>query len=196
MQTGRIASAFAFALQAHGNQLRKGTGVPYFTHLMAVSAMVGEYGGDEDQMIAALLHDSLEDCPDVVSFPLLVQMYGWRVAQIVAACSDCQTSPKPPWEERKKAFLERLATEPADAKLVSAADKLHNTRALVRDYQAIGESMWDRFNAKKERQCWYLRQCVIALRHEWYCPILVDLDHTVTELEHVCGIKGPGGSFG
>lgn len=184
----RLASAFSLAVELHGDHIRKGTGVPYLTHLMMVSAMVGEYGGDEDLMIAALLHDALEDRPDRISLPEIVHRFGWRVGRVVEGCSDCQSKPKPPWEQRKRAFLERLRTESGDVKLVAAADKLHNANTLLRDAQHMGDDLWRRFNAPKDKQCWYLRSCVVALKDGWWNDILNALDETVTGLETLCSV--------
>lgn len=185
--SNRFGEALQLALRLHGDQLRKGTDVPYFTHLMAVSALVGEYGGDEDLMIAALLHDALEDRPDQVTQEQITAQFGWRVTQTVLGCSDCTSKPKPAWEPRKRAYLERLRTTSADIKLVAAADKLHNGRALVRDAHVQGEAMWARFNAGKDQQCWYLRECLNALRDGWSNPILHELEETHRALEAVCG---------
>lgn len=186
--SARLQLAFSLACRLHGDQLRKGTGVPYITHVMAVSALVGEYGGDEDGMIAALLHDSLEDRGDRISLPELVERFGWRVGRIVMGCSDCTTRPKPPWIERKRAYVEQLRTEGSHVKIVAAADKLHNARALVRDVAELGDAAWSRFNAPKEQQCWYLRACVAALSDAWAHPLLCELDATVQRLEQLCGV--------
>jgi len=151
--------------------------------------LVGEYGGDEDQMIAALLHDSLEDRPDRVNASLLTETFGWRVARIVLGCSDCVSHPKPAWEQRKRAYLQTLRAEGPDVKLVSAADKLHNTRALIRDLGTSGDSMWLRFNASKEKQCWYLQSCVEALSEGFSHPILQELQGAVATLQKLCGLS-------
>ena len=189
LPSARLASAFSLAVDLHGDHTRKGTGVPYITHLMTVSAMVGEYGGDEDLMIAALLHDALEDRPDRITLPQIVHRFGWRVGRVVEGCSDCTSKPKPPWEQRKRAFLQRLQTESADVKLVAAADKLHNTITLLRDVERVGDTFWNRFNAPKDRQCWYLRSCVDALKHGWWNDILIGLDQAVTGLERLSGLR-------
>jgi GTP pyrophosphokinase len=181
----RMELALVTAHRIHSDQRRKGTGVPYLTHLLAVCALVGEYGGDQDQMIAALLHDSLEDRPDRISREVLVETFGWRVAHIVVGCSDCLANPKPPWEPRKRAYLDRLRGDQPWVKLVVTADKIHNTRALVRDYRVVGEPMWSRFNADKHQQCWYLRSCVNILADGWSHPILRDLEALVDELEQL-----------
>jgi (p)ppGpp synthase/HD superfamily hydrolase len=188
--SARLASAFSLAVELHGDHLRKGTGVPYLTHLMAVSGLVGEHGGDEDLMIAGLLHDALEDRPDRITSAEMVRRFGWRVGRVVEGCSDCQSRPKPPWEKRKREFLARLHGESGDVKLVAAADKLHNATTLLRDAQGMGDAHWSRFNAPKEMQCWYLRSCVTALRDGWRNDILIGLEEKVVGLEKLCGV-GP-----
>lgn len=187
--SARMEQALATACRIHADQRRKGSGIPYLTHLLAVCAIVGEYGGDEDQMIAALLHDTLEDRPERFSRSDIVELFGWRVAHIVVGCSDCTAKPKPPWEQRKRAYLARLRHHDPGVKLVSAADKLHNTRALVRDLKSSGDVIWARFNATREQQCWYLRGCVDALRDDWRHSVVDHLDHDVSELETLCGVK-------
>jgi (p)ppGpp synthase/HD superfamily hydrolase len=188
--SARFACAFTLAVELHGDHVRKGTGVPYLTHLMAVSSLVGEYGGDEDLMIAALLHDALEDRPDRITLSQINARFGWRVGRVVEGCSDCQSFPKPPWEQRKRAYLARLPGESGDVKLVSAADKLHNASALLRDARLMGDAHWSRFNASKDRQCWYLRSCVTALSDGWWNEIVARLDETVASLESLCCAKG------
>ena len=180
--TDRLSEAFRLTVSLHGKQIRKGTGVSYITHLMAVSSLVGEYGGDEDLMIAGLLHDSLEDCFDRIGLADIVAQFGERVGRVVQGCSDCCGRPKPSWEQRKQAFVKRLATEPADIKLVAAADKLHNASCLLRDTLLHGTSHWERFNAPKDRQAWYLQACLEALALGWDNPILMALDNVLSEL--------------
>jgi (p)ppGpp synthase/HD superfamily hydrolase len=186
----RMELALSTAWRIHSDQRRKGTGIPYLTHLLAVCALVGEYGGDEDQMVAALLHDTLEDRPDRINRQELIERFGWRVGHIVVGCSDCLAKPKPPWETRKRAYLERLRYDDPCVKLVVTADKLHNTRALVRDYRTMGEPMWSRFNADKHQQCWYLRACTVALAEQWSHPILGDFEGVVVQLEQLVANGG------
>lgn len=183
--TNRLSLAFDLAVQLHGEQVRKGTGVFYITHLMAVSSLVGEYGGSEDLMIAALLHDSLEDCPDRISASDIEKQFGPLVAHVVVGCSDCQCKPKPSWEQRRHTMVERLRTADSDIKLVAAADKLHNATSLLRDARYFGESHWERFNAPKERQLWYLRACHEALSEGWDNLILRVLGEVVRRLERL-----------
>ena len=123
---------------------------------------VGEHGGDEDQMIAALLHDYLEDIEPATGEDVEAQ-FGPRVRRLVEALSDSTTLPKPPWKERKLAYLEHLRGEPEDVKLISAADKLHNARSILRDLGEVGEALWDRFTGTKEQTLWYYRELIGAL---------------------------------
>lgn len=152
----RLADAFAFAATAHAEQVRKSTTIPYVSHLMSVSALVMEHGGDEDQAIAGLLHDVIEDCGADYE-AVIRERFGERVTRIVRACTDADTTPKPPWQERKEAYLQHLQQEGPEVLLVSASDKLHNARAIVSDLQAIGLDMFKRFSAPKAQVLWYYR---------------------------------------
>jgi (p)ppGpp synthase/HD superfamily hydrolase len=156
--TKRYDEALTYAAKLHRTQTRKGTTIPYLSHLLAVSSLVLEAGGDEDLAIAGLLHDSLEDQAASTSFGELEYRFGTRVADIVRACSDAEPAPgeqKPPWQERKRAYLEHLESAPADVLIVSRADKLHNARCIAQDARALGDALWDRFNASKDDQFWY-----------------------------------------
>jgi (p)ppGpp synthase/HD superfamily hydrolase len=149
---------------------------------LAVTALVIEHGGDEDQAVAALLHDAIED-QGRTRAGIEVE-FGNRVAQIVAGCTDADTVPKPPWRERKEAYLAHLATASAEVRCVSAADKLHNARAILADYRRLGERLWERFNASAEEQLWYYRGLVTALREGKAGRETADL---VDELDEVVG---------
>lgn len=150
----RLADAVALALQVHADQLRKGTDIPYVSHLLAVAALVLEHGGDEEQACAALLHDAIED-GGASWEAVIAERFGPRVAGIVRACTDADTQPKPPWQARKEAYLAHLETAPTDVLLVSGADKLHNARAIASDLQTHGSAVFDRFNAGREGTLWY-----------------------------------------
>ena len=186
LNRARFSSALNLAVELHADQSRKGSGIPYMTHLMAVCALVGEHDGDEDLMIAALLHDSLEDRPDRIALPAIVARFGWRVGSVVRGCTDCHSFPKPPWEQRKQAFVERLRGESSDVKLVVAADKLHNANCWVLDLDRFGEDHWRCFNASKERICWYMLACLDALRSGFENRILDRLEVAVRALEICC----------
>lgn len=150
----RLADAFTFATIAHAEQKRKGTTIPYVSHLMSVSALVLEHGGDEDQAIAGLLHDVIEDCGAAYE-PIIREQFGERVTRIVRACTDADTTPKPPWQQRKTTYLQHLEQESPEVLLVSACDKLHNARAIVSDQHAIGQTVFERFSATQAQVLWY-----------------------------------------
>jgi GTP pyrophosphokinase len=149
-----LAAAAELAFRLHAAQRRKGTAIPYISHLMAVSALVLEHGGDEEQAIAALLHDAVEDC-GAEQEAVILDAFGPRVAAIVRACTDADVIPKPPWRARKEAYLAHLEEAPAEALLVSACDKLHNARAILADLRAEGPRVFERFNAGQEGTLWY-----------------------------------------
>jgi GTP pyrophosphokinase len=153
----RFERALVYAAQLHARQLRKGSQTPYIAHLLAVTALVIENGGDEDLAIAALLHDAVEDQGGLETLETIRQSFGPAVAEVVLGCSDAVSLPKPPWRRRKEAYLAHLETAPAGVRLVSLADKLHNARAILADYHASGETVWDRFNGGRSGTLWYYR---------------------------------------
>ncbi len=164
----RMAEAFALALALHRRQARKGTSIPYISHLMAVSALVLEHGGREAEAVAALLHDAVEDQGGTATLERIRTMFGEEVAGIVAACSEPKTADghgeERPWRERKEAYLHHLAHEASSgALLVAAADKLHNLSCMLEDHRRLGERFWTRFNAGKEEQLWYYRSVLAIL---------------------------------
>ena len=183
----RFDAAFQYASQLHRDQVRKGTTIPYLSHLLAVAAIVLEHGGTEDQAIAALLHDAVEDQPrDGQTEAEIGQRFGAEVRRIVLALSDATTHPKPPWCDRKKAYLERLKEEPAEVLLVSLADKLHNARSILADYYEVGDAVWQRFTAGRKDQLWYYRELVetfVEMGEDLPQGLLDELDRVVTELE-------------
>ncbi len=183
MLTHAFDRAAQFAIDKHRAQVRKGSGAPYVTHLFSVAALVGEHGGDEEQMIAGLLHDSIED--QGVTEAELEAAFGARVARIVAACTDARETPKPPWRPRKEAYLAALVGEPAEVKLVSACDKLHNARSIARDLAdpAVGPAVWSRFTAPREESLWYYREVLRALSQGYSHVVLSELAAAIAELE-------------
>ncbi len=188
----RFALALQFANQIHGTQVRKGIGAPYISHLMAVSALVLEYGGDEDQAIAALLHDAAEDCGGRPMLETVRVMFGEKVATIVECCTDTFESPKPAWRPRKEAYIARMRTEPPRARLVVTADKLHNLANTIRDVRAQGPAAWcsamaSSANGSAEKQIWYYQQCRDALATGWTHLLLREFSLAVDELERLLG---------
>ena len=184
--TGRVSEAFAFAMVLHGTQERKGTEIPYITHLMAVASLVGEHGGDEDLVIAGLLHDAVEDQGGEKTLCRIRERFGEKVARIVDACSDTDVIPKPPWQHRKEAYIEHLDAVDADVRLVSAADKLHNARAIAADLRQIGDALWSRFTGTKEQTLWYYRKLADTfLRLDPDSAIARELELVAREIEEL-----------
>jgi (p)ppGpp synthase/HD superfamily hydrolase len=178
----RFESALAFACSQHHGQRRKGSGAPYITHPLAVASIVGQYGGDEDQAIAGLLHDAMEDCG--VTRVQIAARYGERVAEIVNDCTDTTEVPKPPWRARKEAHIAKVQSKSADTKLVIAADKMHNAVCILRDRRrlSVGEAVWDRFTADRESVRWYYRTMAKALAAGWDHELVKELLATVDRL--------------
>ena len=185
--TSRFEQALVFATQLHKDQRRKGSGVPYISHLLAVAALVIEHGGDEDVAIAALLHDAIEDQGGPKAREEIRRRFGDRVTGIVDDCTDSETIPKPPWKERKRAYIAHLGEASASARLVSAADKLHNARSILNDYRSLGEEVWQRFQGRKAGTLWYYRSVLDALSQAGRTPLIEELDRVVGQLERLAG---------
>ena len=151
---GRLMDAAAFAMTIHADQVRKGADTPYLGHLLGVASLVLENGGDEDQAIAGLLHDAVED-QGAHQEAVIRERFGKRVADIVLGCTDADTLPKPPWRERKERYIEHLEHASSDILLVSCADKLYNARAIVTDLKTHGDAVFNRFKAGKDGTLWY-----------------------------------------
>ena len=164
--TARFGEALDYANAAHCQQLRKGTEIPYVAHLLGVASLAIEDGADEDQAIAALLHDAVEDQGGAARLDDIRARFGDRVAGIVADCTDSWVEPKPNWKQRKEAYIASLAHKSPDSLLVSLADKTHNARAIVSDVSSHGVEVWDRFTAPRTEVLWYYSSLADAfLRH-------------------------------
>ncbi|TNE84803.1 MAG: HD domain-containing protein [Deltaproteobacteria bacterium] len=183
----RLDDAVALTLDAFRPVVRKQTHIPYITHLFGVMALVGEYGGDEDQLIAAVLHDFLEDIEESTEVGLRAR-FGERVARIVVQCTDTEVLPKPPWRRRKERHLAKVLGLPDDTRLVMCADKLHNCQTLVRDVRLHGQGVFDRFNGGRDGTLWYYREMHTALGMGWRHPILDEFGRWVDALEEVAGV--------
>jgi (p)ppGpp synthase/HD superfamily hydrolase len=179
----RFIDALTYAADLHKTQARKGTEVPYVSHLLAVASLVLEHGGDEDTTIAALLHDAVEDQGGEPILREIASRFGARVAGIVSACSDTDATPKPPWKARKAAYIHSIAHKDDAALLVSLADKVHNARCILRDYRVVGESVWQRFTGGREGQLWYYKELRDAFRRRTPTTLWRELDQTVNDLE-------------
>jgi (p)ppGpp synthase/HD superfamily hydrolase len=183
--SARFEEALILATRLHADQRRKGKAVPYLAHLLAVASLVLEAGGVEDQVIAALLHDAIEDQGDKITLADIRQRFGATVATLVDGCTDARTWPKPPWRGRKETYIAHLRDAPASVRLVAIADKLHNARSLLADYRTHGEIVWDHFNGGKEGTLWYYRALVDAFRSAGPIPLLDELERTVSEIEQL-----------
>lgn len=182
----RFDEALGYASRAHSGQRRKGSGVPYVAHLLGVTALVLEAGGDETEAIAALLHDVAEDQGGEERLAEVREEFGDRVAEVVRACSDTVVRPKPPWHERKPAYAEHLReTDDPSVLLVSLADKLHNTRAILADLRRDGPAIWERFSAPRDDQLWYYRTLADTYLERCPGPLTDELDRVVREIEQL-----------
>ncbi|MDQ2091432.1 HD domain-containing protein [Marimonas arenosa] len=184
MLTHRFDDALACAAAWHRTQTRKGTSIPYLSHLMAVSALVLEHGGDENTAIAGLLHDAIEDAGQ--SRETLSDRFGPDVAAIVAECSDSDgTAPKPAWDTRKHAYLANLPQKSAKAILVTTCDKLHNATAIAEDLRRHGPAVFDRFTAGRDGTLWYYRSLADSLARLARPDLGRRLARAVAEMEHL-----------
>lgn len=183
--TERFDRALDLAHELHRKQLRKGTRIPYVVHLMSVAALVAENGGTETQVVAALLHDAVEDQGGEPTAQRIKREFGPNVYRIVMGCTDSVTQnpeEKLPWEERKKAYLAHLESAPPEMRLVSAADKVHNARSINADLRAHGQVVWDKFKGGREGTLWYYKSLVKTLREGWDHPIVELLEREVREM--------------
>ncbi|MCP4006389.1 MAG: HD domain-containing protein [bacterium] len=164
----RFIDAFAFALDVHARQQRKGRAVPYSSHLLQVAGRVQESGGDLDQSIAALLHDAIEDS-EHVSYELIYEEFGESVAEIVRDCTDTLPGEHPkqkrPWMQRKTEYLEHLKSAPDRSLLVTLCDKCHNLSSTLMDIQDRGFQHMDHFNSTPEQQLWYFESILEITRY-------------------------------
>jgi GTP pyrophosphokinase len=185
MLSSRFNDAFFYAAALHAEQRRKLSGEPYLAHLLSVAALVMEHGGNEDEAIAALLHDAAEDQGGQPTLDEIGRRFGPTVAEIVEGCTDAIETPKPPWRPRKEAYIARLQKASASVRLLSAADKLHNARAILREYRRAGESLWSNFRGGREGTLWYYRTVAETLKAAGADPLVEELDRTVTEIERL-----------
>jgi GTP pyrophosphokinase len=187
--TRRFVEALAFACDLHRTQARKGTQIPYVAHLLAVASLALEHGADEDEAIAALLHDAVEDQGGAATEAIVRERFGDRVAGVVRDCTDADVIPKPPWRERKERYVAHIRGASPSARLVSACDKLHNARAILADYRVLGEALWARFTAGRE-SLWYYRALVDAFAAHGRTALVDELDRVVSELERLSAGSG------
>lgn len=195
--TDRISAAFALAALVHEKQTRKSTNIPYISHPMAVAAQVAVWGGSEDQFIAALLHDVVED-GGAQYMPVIEEHFGKHVLDLVMACSDAapqRGQPKGAWIERKEKYIANLRSAADEVLLISAADKWHNLASILADAKQLGEMVFDRFirqdferTDKKKMVLWYYKE-LLAVYRERNVPVVVELENLLSEIENVTGQK-------
>ncbi len=190
MLTTRFEDAVRYANIVHAHKKRKsGSEAPYMAHLLGVTAIALEYGADEDETIGALLHDAVEDVGGRPRLADIRARYGKKVAEIVEGCSDSlgdKDDEKLSWRERKAAYVAHVPKTSGSVRLVSAADKLNNVRAIVVEYRRSGEKIWKHYKGSREDRLWYYRALVKAYRKSGTHKTLVeDLDEVVSELERL-----------
>jgi (p)ppGpp synthase/HD superfamily hydrolase len=181
--TDRFTYALSVACELHRTQSRKGTQIPYVAHLLGVASIALEHGANEDQAIAAVLHDAVEDQGGPPTLARIRRDFGDAVAEIVAGCTDADAVPKPPWRARKEAYLAAVARKSDATCLVSASDKLHNARAILADYRVVGDALWARFTGGREGTLWYYRALADAFAKRVPPALAAELERTVKELE-------------
>jgi (p)ppGpp synthase/HD superfamily hydrolase len=191
--TERLTLAVDYARHLHIER-RKGTGIPYMAHLFGVASLVmGEAGLSgavvtEDMVIAALLHDAVEDHGGALRLKDIRINFGDEVARMVEGLSDTlaeDPNNKEPWEERKRVYIERVRNEPADVRLISAADKLYNARSILEDYREIGAEIWKRFQRPRDLQIWYLESLLEVFKASGKMRIVGELERVVAELKEI-----------
>jgi (p)ppGpp synthase/HD superfamily hydrolase len=188
--SSRLAEAIDLIVQLHGRDSRKQSPVPILAHLLGVCALVQQDGGDEDEAIAALLHDALEDKPDLISAAAIEERFGRRVLQIVRVSTDTPEDyaggEKPPWKVRKESYLAHVRQTDPSLLRVTVADKVDNVRSLLADHARLGDALWSRFNAPKFDQLWYYQSAARAYRDAGFSgPLLTELDRLIGLLEKV-----------
>lgn len=187
--TERFEQALVYATRLHAAQIRKVTGVPYISHLLSVTALVLEDGGDEDEAIAALLHDAVEDQGGAATRAEILMLFGEQIVAIVDGCTESDTLPKPPWKERKQRYLEQLHQGTPAIRRVALADKLHNARSLLLDYRQRGEAIWSVFGAGREGILWFYHSLMSLYRHTDSSPMVEELTRVIDELEQLEEVK-------
>lgn len=185
--TRRFDAAFAYAHEAHAAHTRKGNGMPYLGHLMGVASIVIDDGGTEDEAIAALLHDAAEDQGGRPRLDDIRTRFGDAVAAIVEDCTDSWTQPKAPWAERKQRYVAHARTLSPASLRVSAADKVHNAYAILRDLRNVGDQVWERFNANADDILAYYQSLVRAYRDAGGGRLVDELDRIVRAIEREMG---------
>jgi len=183
--SSRFSDAMVYANMLHAGQCRKVTKTPYVGHLLNVAGIVLEHGGTEDEAIAALLHDAIEDQGGAITREEIRRRFGNSVVSMVDGCSETDQTPKPPWRQRKEAHIRSLMTASKSVRLISAADKLDNVRSILQSYFVIGNSIWDHFHGRRDGTLWFYRATANALKETKGMPIFEDLEIAIGSLENL-----------
>jgi GTP pyrophosphokinase len=183
--SSRFTLALVYATELHQEQERKVSGAPYVAHLLRVAGIVLEYGGTEDDAIAALLHDAVEDQGGMPILDEIRRRFGETVAETVLGCSDAQAIPKPPWQQRKQAHVEHVRVASPAVRIIVAADKLDNARSLLREYRVRGESLWNFFHGGRSGTLWYYDAMLAALKESGITPLVEELERTLAEMRRI-----------
>lgn len=183
--THRFVQAMQYSFHLHSSQMRKGTSIPYVAHLLGVTALVLEDGGNEDEAIAALLHDAVEDQGGRETLGQIRLRFGEQVAEIVAGCTDAFDTPKPPWKQRKLDYINHLHTASPAVRRVSLADKLHNARSILANLRTEGASTWTRFNGGREGTLWYYHSLLEVFQQVESSPMVGELGRVLKEIENL-----------
>jgi len=184
---GKFEQALLLASDLHQNQIRKGSSIPYLSHLLGVTSIALRFGASEDEAIAALLHDAVEDQGGAPTLKKIEDQFGNTVARIVMGCSDSNQTPKPPWHQRKQTYLNHLMSAEESIVFISAADKLYNAQDCIYTHHEIQEQLWNLFSAPKEDTKWYYRSLAeIYQSRKMDCPriapLLNEVISTIEEL--------------
>lgn len=192
--SSRFSEALVLAAELHRDQVLAGKGVPYMAHLLGTTSIALEYGANEDEAIAALLHDAIEDQGGAAVGEEIRRRFGDHVAAIVIGCTDSDQTPKPPWRARKEAYVSHLRQADRSVLLVAGSDKLYNSRATLADYRRVGEDIWSWFSGGREGTLWYRRGLVGAFQDNLACPagLADELDRVVSQLESLAAGGDPG----
>ncbi len=185
--TSKFDAAFIYASRIHAGQIRKKSRIPRLAHLMSVASIALEYGANESEAIAALLHDAIEDGGGWPRLDEIRDQFGDHIAAIVDGCTDREITPRPPWRDRKQAYLDHLAKGSHAVRLVAAADKLHNARCLLRDYRQEKDRLWNRYSGGRDGTLWYYESLVRVLKTGAgnVVPLVEELERVVTEIKRL-----------
>ncbi|MEH1896963.1 MAG: HD domain-containing protein [Nostoc sp.] len=179
--TTRFEEALVYATQLHAEQVRRISGVPYISHLLSVTALVLEDGGSEDEAIAALLHDAIEDRGGRRTGEIIRQKFGDKVADIVEACTESDVVPQPPWKERKQKYLENISQGSPEVLRVALADKVHNARSNLTEWDLYGDKAWNK--EQRQRTLWFYRSVITVAQTLTDSRLVEELRRIVKQLE-------------